>query len=394
VSPLIAGDTVHDANQSESGGKKDMVELETEIETKADGQTRGRFAGSGRGIIQLSIRGRSGEGARIVALLAAIALLMIVFEILSHGLEFKSVNIVDILDYGALLGIVTIGEAIVMISAGLDISVASTVGVVTAVVAVGMEHTNGNLLVGIGLGLATGAVAGVVNGVMVGYIGVNSVIATLATFSAFLGIALLATGGQVISVNNSFFYQLGVGKLGPIPYMVIVFVVVAIAGMVLMRYTVPGRRIYAVGSSQKTSRLSGIPVERYILGVYVLSGVTAAIAGIMLVAQTGAAQPNEGSSSLALIAITAVLLGGVPLAGGGGSVLGAALGVIVLSTLDNGLLLLGVPSFWQDVATGLLLIIAVTFQNYRVLKDKYWGRFGKKSLGSAPVKEFATGGQG
>lgn len=328
------------------------------------------------------------EFGRLVALVASVILLMVIFEITSHGKEFNTSNVVDIFDSGSVLGIVAVGEVIVMIAGGLDISVGSNAGLVTAVAAVVMADTHQNVLAGIVVSLAVGAAAGAVNGIMVAYVGVNSVIATLATYSAFLGIALLATNGTQVGVPSAFFDSLGTGKAGPIPFLVIVFVVLAVAGILFMRYTVPGRKIYAVGSSQRAARLAGIPVDRYMLGVFVLSGLMAGVAGILLVAQTGTALPSEGTVGLELTAITAVLLGGTGLAGGTGTVLGAALAVLVLETLDNGLLLNGVPSFWQEVATGVLLVIAVTFQNYQFLRERLSamripGRTGRGSAAGA-----------
>lgn len=297
------------------------------------------------------------------ALVVALGLLLLIFGVASGGKEFLGTNIVAIFDSGAILGVVAIGEVVVMIAGCLDISVGSNAGLVTAVVAEVMLKTGNNLAAGIVTGLAAGALAGAVNGFAVAYLKVNSVIATLATYSAFLGVALLATNGQQVGVPSSFLATLGTGSVASIPYLVIVLVVLALLAIAGMRYTLAGHFVYAVGGSPTASRLAGIRVQRYVMGVFVLSGVCAAIAGVMLVGQTGTAQPTEGSVGLELTAITAVLLGGTGLTGGTGTVLGAILGVLLLSTLDNGLLLVGVPSFWQEVATGALLLLAVLLQD-------------------------------
>lgn len=298
-----------------------------------------------------------------IALIAALGLLLAIFGIASSGREFITANIIQIVDSGAILGLVTIGEVIVMISGALDISVGSNAGLVTAVVAEVVLHAHLPLGVAIVIGLLAGSLAGAFNGFVVAYLRISAVIATLATFSAFSGLALLLTNGNEVGVTSSFLASLGTGSVAGVPYLVIIFLVVTVLAILAMRFTLQGHNVYAVGGSDTASRLAGIRVSRYLLGVFVVSGFCAAIAGIMLLGQTGTAQPTEGSVGLELTAITAVLLGGTGLTGGTGTVLGAFLGVMVLSTLDNGLLLVGVQAFWQQVATGALLLVGVILQD-------------------------------
>jgi ribose/xylose/arabinose/galactoside ABC-type transport system permease subunit len=298
------------------------------------------------------------------ALVAALAVLLIVFGVASNGREFLEANLVSILDSGSILGVITIGEVIVMISGNLDISVGSNAGLVTAALAVVMSHSHANLALGLVVAIAVGLIAGAVNGAAVAYARVNSVIATLATYSAYLGVALLVTNGQEVAVNSSALGTLGTGSVLSVPYLVIVLIVATAIAMTLMRHSLGGHRVYAVGGSREASMMAGIKAQRYLFAVFLLSGLCVAIAGVMLAGQTGTAQPTEGSVGLELTAITAVLLGGTGLNGGTGSVFGAVLGVLVLSTLDNGLLLVGVPAFWQEVATGVVLMIAVLLQDF------------------------------
>jgi ribose transport system permease protein len=299
-----------------------------------------------------------------MALVAALAVLLVVFGVASNGREFLETNLVSILDSGSILGVVTIGEVIVMISGNLDISVGSTAGLVTAALAQVMVHSHANLALGLVTAIVVGLVAGAINGAAVAYARVNSVIATLATYSAYLGVALLVTNGQEVGINSSFLGTLGTGSVLSVPYLVIVLVAATAIAMSFMRHSLGGHRVYAVGGSQQASTMAGIKVQRYLFAMFLLSGLCAAIAGVMLAGQTGTAQPTEGSVGLELTAITAVLLGGTGLNGGTGTVFGAVLGVLVLSTLDNGLLLLGVPAFWQEVATGVVLMIAVLLQDF------------------------------
>jgi ribose transport system permease protein len=299
-----------------------------------------------------------------LALVAALAVLLVVFGVASHGREFLETNLVSILGSGAILGVVTIGEVIVMISGSLDISVGSNAGLVTAVLAQVMAHSHANLGLGLAAAIAGGLIAGAINGAAVAYARINSVIATLATYSAYLGVALLVTNGQEVAINSSALGTLGTGSVASVPYLVIVLIVATAIAMTLMRQSLGGHRVYAVGGSREASMLAGIKVQRYVFAVFLLSGLCAAIAGVMLAGQTGTAQPTEGTVGLELTAITAVLLGGTGLSGGTGTVFGAVLGVLVLSTLDNGLLLVGVPAFWQEVATGVVLMIAVLLQDF------------------------------
>jgi hypothetical protein len=162
-----------------------------------------------------------------VALVGALGLLLVIFGIASGGKEFFGSNLINIVDSGSVLGVVTVGEAIVMISGNLDISVGSNAGLVTAVIAEVMAHTGSSLLLGLVAGVAAGLVTGAFNGFTVAYLRVNSVIATLATYSAYLGLALLVTGGQEVGVVSTILGSLGTGEVGPVPYLVIVAVVVA-----------------------------------------------------------------------------------------------------------------------------------------------------------------------
>jgi ribose transport system permease protein len=320
-----------------------------------------RGAGTGRARVLASV---SRDLYVDLALVVALAVLLVVFGVASNGREFLETNLVSILDSGSILGVITVGQVIVMISGNLDISVGSTTGLVTAALAEVMAHSHANLALGLVTAVAAGLVAGLINGAAVAYARVNSVIATLATYSAYLGVSLLVTNGQEVGIDSSALGTLGVGSVLSVPYLVIVLIVVAVIAMALMRHSLGGHRVYAVGGSQQASRLAGIKVQRYLFVVFLLSGLCAAIAGVMLAGQTGTAQPTEGSVGLELTAITAVLLGGTGLTGGTGTVFGAVLGVLVLSTLDNGLLLLGVQAFWQEVATGAVLMIAVLLQDF------------------------------
>lgn len=273
-------------------------------------------------------------------------------------------NLLNIVLASSLLGIVAIAQTVVIISGGLDISVGSIAGLASVSTALVVGSAS-SAVVGVGAGVVVGLIAGLGNGLIITVGRVNPVIATLATFSAYRGLAFIVTDGRAVGVRDSTFNSLGSGRIGFLPIPVIFLIGVAIAFAVLLRLTDMGRNIYAMGANPVAARLAGINLDRYKLGVYAMSGAAAGLAGVLLTARTTSGQPASGSQGLELEAITAAVLGGAALAGGRGSVVGALLGVLIIGTLSNGMILLGVPSFYQLVAKGGLLIFAVVMSERR-----------------------------
>lgn len=266
----------------------------------------------------------------------------------------------------AVLGVLAVGQTLVMLLGGLDISVGSQAGVASVMSAMVFTAT-GSSAAGMALAVLVGVVAGVVNAVIIIYGRVNAVIATLATFAAYRGVANLVSNGraQGYTGDDALFVFLARGSVAGIPTLIWVFVLLAAGVHVLLRYTDIGRNIYAIGGNSTAARLSGIDLNKYVLAAYVLMGVFAAIAGILLTARTGSGQPVSGSQGLELQAITAAALGGASLQGGKGTIVGTVLAVVLLGVLTNGLQILGVNSFWQDIAQGSLLVAAVVLQQRR-----------------------------
>ena len=176
--------------------------------------------------------------------------------------------------------------------------------------------------------------------------------------AVFRGVAFIISNGQSISIFDPAFRFIGDGKIFGVPVTIWVLVVVVAIFFVLMRYTVTGRNIYAIGGNPVVARLAGLDVRAYQIGIYALSGATAGLAGMLLAARTGSGQPISGSEGLELEAITAAVLGAA-LTGGKGTIIGGLLGVLIIGVLDNGLILTSVPTFYQMVAKGVLLIAAV-----------------------------------
>jgi L-arabinose transport system permease protein len=269
----------------------------------------------------------------------------------------------------ALLGLVSMGQTVVIVSGGLDISVGSTVGLASVTAALVVANTGSAL---------AGVAAGIINGGIITIGRINPVITTLATLSVFRGVGFLITNGSAISVPNVAFDNLGSGSIGIVPIPIAILLLVVAAFFIFLRFTDIGRNIYAMGGNPVAARLAGINLDKYKLGIYTLSGLIAGVAAIILTARTTSGQPASGSAGLELESITAAVLGGSALTGGKGTVIGTFLGVLILGELDNGLILLNVPTFYQLVARGSLLLIAVLVQEFRARRPgfflKLWGR--------------------
>lgn len=279
----------------------------------------------------------------------------------------SAANLKTIAQTVAVVGALAVVQTVVIICGALDISVGSQAGIASVVSAMAFTATGGNALAGVGAGLVVGVVAGALNGLIIVFGRVNAVIATLGTLAAYKGVALVISNGraQGFVLNNGFFIFVARGNILGIPTMVWVFLVIAAAVYVLLNYTDIGRNIYAIGGNDKAARLAGIDINKYLISVYILSGVVCAIAGVMLTAYTGSGQPVSGSQGLELQSITAAALGGAALAGGRGGIGGTVLAVLLLGALVNGLDVVGVNAFWQNVAQGALLIVAVIVQKRR-----------------------------
>lgn len=302
-----------------------------------------------------------------------IALVILVALIVSQTEFFFSArNLFNIGQNMAVVGLIAVGMTMVIVSAGLDISVGSIAGCASVVCALMVSHL-GTVAGGIGAGIVIGLVLGLINAVIINDLRVNAVVATLATFSAFRGVAfLIAPEGRPVGVLDPTFGELGSGRflqIGGFPGVPIAFailVAVAVAGHVVMSSTVFGRQVYSMGGNPAAARLAGINLNRMRLWIYAISGGLSGLAGVIVTARTSSGQPASGTQGLELEAITAVFLGGALLAGGKGTVVGTMLAVLLLAVLSNGMNLLGIPTFYQLVAKGLLLVLAVAIGQWRM----------------------------
>lgn len=304
-------------------------------------------------------------GLHNLSLIIALAALLVIFGTIRSDVFFSSRNLLNIGMGVAILGVLAISQTTVIVSGGLDISVGSIVGLTTVATAMTIQGTESAGL-GLAAGIVLGAAAGLTNGILITYGRINAVIVTLGTMAIFRGIAFILSDGQSISIFDNTFRWIGVGRVLGLPVPIWILIVVAIAFWVFLHRSIPGRNLYAIGGNPVVARLSGMNLNAYRVSMYVLSGAVAGIAGILLAARTGSGQPISGSQGLELEAITAAFLGGCAMQGGKGTVVGALLGVAIIGVLNNGMILTAVPTFYQMLAKGTLLILAVLLAEYRL----------------------------
>lgn len=298
----------------------------------------------------------------ILALVIALVALVAFIGIQKPTVFFHKNNLLNIGQAITMLGLVALGQTVVIIMGGLDVSVGSIVGLVSICIALAMRG-NDSLAVGIATGLMIGGLAGLFNGLLITAGGLEPVIATLGTLAVYRGAAFIMTKGAPIGIMAKSFNQIGSGRVAEIPVPIIILVAVAIGFYIFLNLSSAGRNVYAIGGNAIAARLSGININKYKLAIYSLSGLVAGIASIVLTARSNAGQPNS-ATGLELESITAAVLGGTAVSGGKGSVLGTILAVLVLGVLNNGMILLSVNQFWQFIAKGALLILAVLIQRW------------------------------
>lgn len=262
-----------------------------------------------------------------------------------------------------LVGTIATTMMLVLALREVDLSVGSITALSGVVCAVTIS-SSGSVALGVVAGLAAGLFVGLANGMIVAKLKVNSLIVTLAMMEIVRGLAFLASGGEAVSISAERFYELGSGTFLGINYPIwIMLLCFALFGVILNR-TVFGRNILAIGGNPEAARLAGVPVDRVRITVFALQGLIAGLAGIVLAARITSGQPNT-SLGLELAVISACVLGGVSLAGGIGTITGVIIGVFIMGAAQNALNLLDVPTFYQYVVRGGILLAAVIFDRLR-----------------------------
>ncbi|MEJ2559546.1 MAG: ABC transporter permease [Anaerolineae bacterium] len=262
------------------------------------------------------------------------------------------------------VAIAAIGATLVILTGGIDLSPGSTVALITCVLAILVKHIGVPVPLAVLILLLLGAALGFVNGALSAYGRIPPFIATLATMSAYRGLAFLVTqGSPIFSVSPALepmFYGRFLGV--PLPFYYVVFFY--FIASVFLRNTASGRAIYAVGGNESAARLSGIHVNRTRLLAFVLAGLTAAIAGVLMTARLDSGSPNYGQG-MELAAIAAAVIGGASLAGGYGNIVSTMFGAMTVAVVQNGLNLNAVPAAWQEITLGLIIVLAVGLDMWR-----------------------------
>jgi ribose transport system permease protein len=291
-------------------------------------------------------------------------ILCVVMTILSpYFLTFN--NLFNVGTQIAVIAILALGQTFVIVSGGIDLSVGSVLGLAGIVFGWATAVANLPLPVALALGIGSGALAGLVNGMLITLGNLPPFIATLAMLSAASGLALVISDGQPLSPIPQVILSLGSGDLfGFLPLPVIVMLVMWALTVGILRSTYSGRCMYAIGGNEEAARLSGISVSRQKLIIYTLSGLFAGIAGILLTARLASGDPQAGFT-YELDAIAAVVIGGASLSGGVGNASGTLIGALILGVLRNGLNLLNVSAFWQQVIIGAVIALAVMTDTLR-----------------------------
>lgn len=308
-------------------------------------------------------RRRLGEVVAQATALGALVVIGIVLTILSpHFLTY--VNLSEVAVDAAVTAIVAVGQTLVIVTAGIDLSVGSVAALAGVVGAQLMVNQNLPWLIAAVGGVLVGALAGLVNGGLVSWIKLPPFIATLGMMGVARGVTFLITGAVAVYGVPAGFAALGLGYAGPIPVPAICLVVVIVIFGVIFTWTKLGRYARAIGSNQEASRLTGVPVGSYLVLVYVLSGVLAGFAGMIAASRVESGQPNFGIG-LELDAIAAAVIGGASLFGGQGTVAGAIIGAFLIEEIRNGSILLNINTYAQDVIIGVVVWVAVAWDYWR-----------------------------
>ncbi|MFB9909570.1 ABC transporter permease [Allokutzneria oryzae] len=310
---------------------------------------------------------RPGSRAHVVGLArdygvyVALGLLVLVNLVLTpnflsvDNLRTQAVQVVPVL-------VVALGMALVIGTKGVDLSVGSVMALAAAVLPLYLGY---GPVLAVVICLAVGAAAGVLNGSLVAFVGVQPIVATLALLVGGRGLALVISGGQLREVRNPEVRELGSGSVLGVPNTVLVAVVLVVVVALLVGRTTFGRQLVAVGGNPKAAEFAGLPVRRVLVGVYVISGVLAAVAGVLATARLGASDPSRLGELVELSAITAVVVGGTPLTGGRVRVLGTVAGAVLMQLITATLIKNDVPASVAQMAQALIIVAAVLVQRER-----------------------------
>jgi ribose transport system permease protein len=289
--------------------------------------------------------------------------LLILFVVLSFASPYflTGRNIINVLYQISSIGILAVGMTFIIITGGIDLSIGSIFEISGWIMC--YMILNGNPAQGIALGLGVALVCGLVNGLLIAYVHLSPMIVTLGTMSIYHGLIYIISDSRPVSNLPRYLKNFDSFTIVNLPTYVWIVILIFVFGQLFLSFTKPGRMLYAIGSNDQAARYSGIAVSLYMVVPYVLMGVMCLIAAFVQSAHLLAIDPNAGTN-MNLDAIAAVVIGGTSMSGGKGTILGTLIGVLLMGILRNGLNLLGISSYWQTVAVGAVIIIAISLERF------------------------------
>lgn len=299
----------------------------------------------------------------------ALIILMAVITIINSNFLTAN-NLLNLLLQVTSNALIAFGMTFVILTGGIDLSVGSILALSSALTA-GLLGSGMPVTLAILISLILGCILGMMNGLLISYGKLAPFIVTLATMTIFRGATLVYTNGNPITkgLSNTFLFQfLGQGYIVGIPFPVIIMFIVFIVLYVLLHKTAFGKSVYAIGGNEKAAYISGVKLNKVKIIIYSISGIMASISGLIITSRLSSAQPTAGAS-YEMDAIAAVVLGGTSLSGGKGRILGTLIGALIIGVLNNGLNIIGVSAFWQQVVKGVVILIAVLIDRFKVVKQ-------------------------
>lgn len=299
------------------------------------------------------------------SLYLVLAGLVLFFSLATEGF-FSIPNAMSMMTSWSIKGLIALGVGMVIISRGIDLSSGSVLALASVVAAMFAQNADISkygtppIIVSIILACIVGIIVGALNGGLIAYTKIPAFIATLGSMMVARGLALYMTNSFPVSQLRDDFMQIGRAMIGPVPWLVIYFVIAAVIVWILLNHTVYGKNIYAIGGNENAARVSGVSVEKNLIAIYAVASLLAAIGGVLMAARTAAGNATYGSG-YELDAIAAVTVGGVSHSGGIGTVGGMITGIMILAVVENGMILMGVSPYMQQVVKGLIIVGAVVY---------------------------------
>lgn len=303
---------------------------------------------------------------KYIVVIALIAVIVIFSFLTPHFLSIKNFYAIGLTL--SVVGIICIGQTLCILIRGFDLSVGQ-VAAFSGILIAYTTRAGVPYLLAFLISMVFGIAAGLINGMLIAKLKINALITTLATMQIYLGGVYIISGGYSITVPKPEFSFIGTTRILGIPLPIIILVALYLIFYVILKYTVIGRYIYCMGGNPEAAKVSGINTQKLEILVYTLSSILAAFAGIILSSRMGAAQTTAGGT-YSMDSIAAVVLGGTALSGGKGNVLGSLVGIAIVGILQNGLIMINMPIYYQFVATGLVLIVAVLMQSLNYIRSK------------------------